>query len=223
MAAQPPDQPAWLDQPLPQAAAPPPPEPEPEQVPAWVAPQPKSSRLWIYLTGLLLIVVMAGGGVWVRGQIIANQASDQATAAGPPTPLLSDYERADRFLNIELSPVFVGLVTPLQNVQKDCSPKTMVPACKPDLIALNQAMNTGDDVLSRQRDIPACIAREVNQLKYDWQTMETGVSLAISGYNDNSNSLYLQGMFRFAELAQYIKPDADRITTAKANCPQTTP
>ena len=217
-----PDQPAWLDQPPPEAAPIAPPEPQPQEVPAWVAPQPQSSRLWIYLTGLLLIVVIAGGGVWVRGQILANQAGDQA-AAPPPTPLLSDSERADRFLNIELTPAFVGLVTPLQNVQKDCSPKTMVAACKPDLIALNQAMITGDDVLSRQRDIPACIAREVNQLKYDWQTMETGVSLAISGYNDNSYSLYLQGMVRFAELAQYIKPDVDRITAAKASCPQSTP
>ena len=222
MASQPPTQPAWLDSPPPQAAPAAPPEPQPQEVPAWVTPQPRSSRLWIYLTGLLMIVVIAGGGVWVRGQIIANQASDQAAAA-PPTPLLPDNERADRYLNIELSPVFVGLVTPLQNVQKDCSPKTIVPACKPDLIALNQAMIAGDDALGRQRDIPACIAREVNQLKYDWQTMETGVSLAISGYNDNSYSLYLQGMVRFAELAQYIKPDADRITAAKTSCPQATP
>ena len=223
VASQPPDQPAWLDQPPPQTVTAPPPEPEPEQSPAWVTPQPKSSRLWIYLTGLLLIIVIAGGGVWVRGQILANQASGQGTVSGPPTKLLSDYERADRFLNIELAPAFATLVTPLQNVQKDCSAKTMVPACKPDLIALNQAMTTGDDALSRQRDIPACIAVEVNQLKYDWQTMGTGVSLAISGYNDNSYSLYLQGMVRFAELAQYIKPDMDRITAAKTSCPQTTP
>ncbi|HUE66919.1 MAG TPA: hypothetical protein VMP38_01965 [Candidatus Acidoferrum sp.] len=83
-------------------------------------------------------------------------------------------------------------------------------------------MITGDDALSHQRDIPACIARGVNQFKYDWQGMEQGVSLAISGYNDNSYDLYLQGMVKFAEIAQYIKPDMDRITTAKATCPQTT-
>jgi len=218
----PPTQPSWLDQPPPDVPIPPPPEVQPEPTPAWVSPQPKSSRLWIYLTGLLLIIVIAGGGVWVRGQILANQAGDQAAAAVAPTPLLSDYERADRFLNIDLSPAFVALVTPLQNVQKDCSPKTMLPACKPDLIATNKAMITGDDALSRQRDIPICIAREVNQFKADWQGMEQGVSLAISGYNDNSYELYLQGMVKFAEIAQYIKPDMDRITTAEKTCPQTT-
>jgi hypothetical protein len=214
-------QPPWLDQPPPEIPVPPPPQP-PREVPAWVTPHPKSSRLWIYLTGLLLIIVMVGGGVWVRGQILANQASGQATAAVAPTPLLSDYERADRFLNIDLTPAFAALVTPLQNVQKDCSPKTMVPACKPDLIATNKAMLTGDDALNQQRDIPACIAREVNQFKYDWQGMEQGVSLAISGYNDSSYDLYLQGMVKFAEIAQYIKPDMERITTAEKTCPTTT-
>jgi hypothetical protein len=221
MAAQPPNQPAWLDQPPPEVPVPPPLEAPPE-APAWATPQPKSSRLWIYLTGLLLMIVIAGGGAWVRGQIIANQASDQAAAAASPTPLLSDYERADRFLNIDLTPAFAALVAPLQNVEKDCSPKTMVPACKPDLIATNQAMIGGDDALSRQRDIPACIAREVNQFKYDWQGMEQGVSLAISGYNDNSYDLYLQGMVKFAEIAQYIKPDMDRISAAEKGCPTTT-
>ena len=179
--------------------------------------------MWIYMTGVLLIIVFAGGAIFVRSQILANQSSDQAAAPASPTPLLSDYDRADRFLNIELAPAVVALVAPLQNVQKDCSTKTMVPGCKPDLIALNQAMITGDDVLSRQRDIPACIATDVNQLKYDWQVMGSGVSLAISGYNDNSYDLYFQGMFRFADLAQYIKPDMDRITAAEKTCAHTTP
>jgi hypothetical protein len=221
MATQP-DQPAWLDQPPPEIPIPPPSPPQPQEVPAWVTPQPKSSRLWIYLTGLLLIIVIAGGGIWVRGQILANQANDQAAAMASPTPLLSDYERADRFLNIQLTPAFAALITPLQNVEKDCSAKTMVPACKPDLIATNKAMITGDDALNQQRDIPVCIAREVNQFKYDWQGMEQGVSLAISGYNNNSYDLYLQGMVRFAEIAQYVQPDMDRITAAEKTCPKTT-
>jgi hypothetical protein len=213
-------QPPWLDQPPPEAPIPPPQE-APQEVPAWVTPQPKSSRLWIYLTGLLLIIVIAGGGIWARAQIINNQASDQGAPPTSPTPLLSDYERADRYLNIELTPAFAALVTPLQNVEKDCSAKTMVPACKPDLIATNKAMITGDDALNQQRDIPGCIARELNQFKYDWQGMEQGVSLAISGYNANSYDLYLQGMVKFAEIAQYIKPDMDRITTAEKGCSKT--
>ena len=213
-------QPSWLDQPIPEPPPTAPPPPPQQEAPAWATPRPKGSRLWIYMTGLLLIVVIAGGGIWVRGQLIANQVTDQAVQT-TPTPLLSDHERADRFLNVDLTPAFVAVVPPLQSVEKDCSPKTMVAACKPDLIATNQAMLKGDDALSQQRDIPGCIAREVNQFKYDWMGMEQGVGLAISGYNDNSYDLYLQGMVKFAELAQYIKPDMDRITSAENTCAKT--
>jgi hypothetical protein len=231
MAAQPPtEKPAWLDQ-SPAWLAPPPagpaeaPAPVPQeraaaQVPAWVTPQPGGSRLWIYLTGVLLIIVIAGGGIWVRGQLLAG-SNDVAAVQSSPTPLIPDYERADRFLNTDLAPALAATVTPLQNIDKDCSAKAMNAACKPDLIALNQAMIGADDALNQQRDIPGCIAREVNQFKYDWQGMEQGLSAAISGYNDNSYDLYLQGLVKFAGLAQYLQPDMNRITSAEKTCSRT--
>jgi hypothetical protein len=226
MGSQPTDKPAWLDQP-PTWLAPPPAAPVPmiEQAvppdtPAWVSPQPKGSRLWIYVTGLLLIIVIAGGGIWVRGQLLSG-SNDQAAAQSSPTPLLSDFERADRYLSTTLAPSLTATITPLQNIEKDCSPKAMVAPRKPDLIALNQAMIGADEALSQQRDIPGCIAREVNQFNYDWQGMEQGLSVAISGYNDNSYDLYLQGLVKFAGLAQYLQPDMDRITNAEKSCSKT--
>lgn len=223
--SQPDDRPAWLPAPPPTAAPPPPPPdveyvPQPQEVPAWVTPQPKGSRLWIYMTGVLMLIVLVGGGIWLRGQFLANQ-QDQLAAQTSPTPLLSDYERADRFLNVELAPAFVAVVPPLQGVEKDCAVKTMVPACKPDLVALDKALLGGEDALNHQRDIPVCIATQVNQFKFDWMGMEQGVGLAISGFNDNSYDLYLQGMVRFAELAQYIQADMDRITNAEKTCSKT--
>jgi hypothetical protein len=137
--------------------------------------------------------------------------------------LIPAYERADRFLNTDLAPALAATITPLQNIERDCSAKTMNAACKPDLIALNQAMIGGDDALNRQGDIPGCIAREVNQFKYDWQGMEQGLSVAISGYNNNSYDLYLQGLVKFAGLAQYLQPDMDRITNAEKTCAKTVP
>ena len=228
MAAPPPtDKPPWLDQ-QPTWLAPPPTAPvpvmdqaAPQEAPAWVTPQPKGSRLWIYLTGILLIIVIAGGGIWVRGQLLAG-STDQAVVESSPTPLLSDFERADRYLNTTLAPALTATITPLQSIEKDCSPKTMTAPCKPDLIALNQAMIGADGALDQQRDIPGCIAREVNQFKYAWQGMEQGLSVAISGYNDNSYDLYLQGLVKFAGLAQYLQPDMDRITSAEKSCAKTT-
>lgn len=226
------DRPTWLPAPPPAAAPPPaptaaaaPPAPTVEQAtaetPAWVAPAPRSSRLWIYMTGLLLIIVIVVGGVWVRGQLLAG-GNDQAVVAGSPTPLLSDYERADRFINTQLAPALAATLTPLQNIEKDCSPKTMTAPCKPDLIALNQAMIAGETTFD-SADVPACVAREVNQFKYDWQGMEQGISLAISGYNDNSYDLYLQGLVKAGGIAKYLQPDMDRITGAEKTCSQATP
>jgi len=221
MQHQPTDQPAWLDQPPPAApaATPPPQQEPPQEMPAWLAPRPSGSRLWIYLTGVLLIVVIAGGAVWLRGQFVAYNTTDQY-ATSTPKSLLSDHERADRFVNVQLTPAFAALVTPLQNVGKDCSPRAMTAPCKPDLIATSQALIAGDTVF-RQGDIPVCIGPQVNQLKFDWQGLEQGVGQAIGGYNDNSYDLYLQGMVKFAEIAQYIKPDVDRITGAETGCSAT--
>ncbi len=227
--APPTEKPAWLDQ-APTWLNPPPPAPAPSAIPApdlqpvqpaWAGPQPRSSRLWIYLTGLVLVVAIGAGAVFVRGQILANQANAaQQYVASSPTPLLSDSERAGRFMNVQLTPAFAALVTPLQAVEKDCAVKSMTPACKPDLIATDKALIAGETMFE-QSDIPGCIARQVNQLKYDWQGMEQGVGLAISGYANNSYDLYLQGMVRFAELAQYIQPDVDRITAAQKTCATT--
>ena len=192
------------------------------QAPAWSTPQPRSSRLWIYLSGALALILIVAGGVYVRGQILAMQAAnDQTYIASSPTPFLSDYERADRFMNVQMTPAFAALVGPLQSVGKDCSPKTMTAPCQPDLIALDKAMIAGDTAF-QQGDVPTCIAREVNQLKYDWQGMEQGLGLAISGYTNNSYDLYLQGMVKFAEIAQYLKPDMDRITAAENTCSKAT-
>ena len=225
--SQPDDRPAWLPAPPP-SAAPPPPPPDvqyvpqpPQETPAWATPQPKGSRLWIYLSGALMLVVLAGGVIWLRDQFLANQ-QEQLAAQSTPTPLLSDRERADRFLNTQLAPALAGTITPLQGIGKDCSPRTMTDPCKTDLIALNQAMLAGDDALQKG-DIPGCIARETNQFKYDWQGMEQGVSLAISGYNQNSYDLYLQGMVRAGGIAKFLQPDMDRITAAEKNCAQIPP
>ena len=224
MAQPPTDQPAWLDQPSPPLVpAPAPTAPEsPSEFPAWQQPpRRRGTRLWIYISGALVLVGLLGGGIYVRGAIIEMQAqNNQQYVASSPTPFLSDYERADRFMNVDLMPAFAALVTPAQSVGKDCSPKAMAAPCKPDLIALDKAMIAGETTLA-QGDTPVCIGPSVNQLKYDWLGMEQGVGLAISGYTNNSYDLYLQGMVKFAEIAQYLNPDLDRIKAAEGTCSKT--
>jgi hypothetical protein len=212
--------PTWLESP-PASAQPEPPPPAAEAAgltPAWATSARPVSRPWIYMTGALLLVVVAIGAFYVRGQILAFQSSNASTiAVASPTPLLSEYERADRFLNIKLTPSLVASTDTLQAVEKNCT-AALPPSCKDALIVTDKAMVDTEDVMYKG-DIPPCIAREMRQLRDDWQGMEQGVALAISGYANSSRELTVQGLVRFAEIAQYVKPDMDRITKAEQTCP----
>jgi len=217
--------PAWLASP-PGSAAPEPPPPavaEPAPAPAWNTAPSTASRKWIYLTGALLLVVIAITAIYVRGQLAYFQTSSAQVVATTPTPLISDYEQADRFINVDLAPSLTAAIGPLQWVGNSCTMTGMPPSCKDALVATNKAMLATEDVLDQSR-VPACIARQVQQFKYDWQGMEQGVSQAISGFvNGNNMDLYRQGMVKFAEIAQYVQPDMDRITAAEKTCSKTIP
>ena len=222
--------PSWLAvQPPPQ----PPPasfSPEPvyqqpayEQPPAgaaaWATPAPPSNRFWIYATGLLLIVVIAIGGV--VGYNALHSAGSTSVAQATPSPIISDYERADRFLNVDLGPSLVEANQAIPAVTKNCT-SSLPPPCKDALITLNNAMvDLGKAMQTYQYDVPICIGRQVDQFKNDWNGMEQGLSSAIAGFNDNSRDEIVQGLQRFAALGQYMKPDVDRISAAQKTCSHT--
>jgi hypothetical protein len=226
--------PSWLavqpqaPAPAPQAAVYPEPvyqqpayEQPPAGAPAWATPGPPSNRLWIYMTGLLLIVVIGIGGVF--GYNAFRNANNTAAVQTTPSPIISDYERADRFLNVDLGPALVETNQALPPVTKNCT-ASLPPPCKDALITLNTAMlDLGRAMQNYQYDIPVCIGRAVDQFKNDWQGMEQGLSTAIAGFNDNNRTEILEGLQRFAAIGQYMKPDTDRISAAEKTCSKTIP
>ncbi len=214
--------PAWLESPPAAAESPLPPEPvayEAAPAPPWVQPPKSASRPLMFITGALLIGVIAIGGLVVRGELLAG--NDQPLAAVTPSPLLPDYERADRFLNVDLGPSLTEAVNALPPVEKNCT-SSLPPPCKDALVTLDTAMVDVEDAMRRyQGDIPNCIGPPVAQFRVDWNGMEQGVAQAISGYQNNSRDLIIVGLQKFASLAQFVKPDVDRINAAKATCPKT--
>src|SRR5436309_5264799 len=218
MATPPPDRPSWLDAPPPEPPAPPAVAVEAPQ--PWNTPVPAStSRVWIYMTGAVLITLIALAGLGVYGLMhsTANVASVQVT----PSPLISDYERADRFLNVDLRPALVETNQALPGVTSKCT-SSLPPPCKDALIVLNKAMIDVDSAIQNsQRDIPVCIGRPVQQFKDDWTGMEQGVSQAISGFNESNRTLIIEGLQHFVAIAKYMKPDVDRINKAQQTCAKT--
>lgn len=211
--------PAWLESP-PAAGVPQPLPPvveQPAAAPLW-APAPRRSRTMIYGTALILVAVLGFGGWVARGQLLASLAGNNTSLqASSPTPLLSDYERADRYLNVELSPPVVEATNTLTPLTSACT-ASLPPPCKDALITTVKAMTKAEEVMNHTRDIPPCIAREMAQFKDDWVGMEQGLTLAISGFDNNSRALTIQGFQRFASIAQYVKPDIDRIDKAEQTC-----
>jgi len=227
--APPPNQPAGLEQPPAWLAAPPeaaapmlPPEQveQPAPTPAWATPQPPASRMWIYMTGFLMIAILVIGG-FVVYPMVRPSANITASVQVSPSPLISDYERADRFLNVDLAPSLASTNVALPAVTSKCT-SSLPPPCKDALIALDKAMGDVDQaMINYQRDIPVCIGRAVQQFKDDWTGMEQGVALAVSGYDANSRALIIQGLQKFAAIAKFVKPDVDRINKAELSCSKT--
>lgn len=230
------DRPSWLAAP-PTAVAAPAPQPAPmyEQTaaapPAWEPPaagpapwEPpvaaSKNRLMIYAAGFLILAVLAGGGAFVYSQLRTNP-ENAAYVQVSPSPVISDYERADRFLNVDMGPGLVETNQAIGPVSQKCT-ASLPPSCKDALITLNKAMIDLDEAMtSYQRDIPVCIGRQVQQFKDDWNGMEQGVSAAIGGFDANNRTLILQGLQKFAAIAQYLKPDITRINQAEQTCAKT--
>jgi hypothetical protein len=171
----------------------------------------------MFVAAALLVAVIAIGGFVLRGQLLGNQDTTAASQV-TPSPLLSDYERADRFLNVDLGPSLTETTQALPAVQSNCT-STLPPSCRDALMKLDKAMVDVQDAMAQNhRDIPGCIGPQVDQFKSDWVGMEQGVSLAIQGYQANSRDLIVQGLQKFASIAQYMQTDINRINTAQQTC-----
>lgn len=229
MGTPPPDEPpSWLASPPP--ASPPAPvavapeivtQPEAEPAQPWNMPVPASpSRSLIYLAGFLIIVLIGALGLGVYNVIHANDTSG-SLAHVTPSPLIPAYERADRFLNVDLAPSLTETNQALPAVTSNCT-ASLPSGCKDALITLDKAMVDVDTAISaNQGDIPACIGPQMQQFRDDWSGMEQGVAMAISGYQSSSRTLIIQGLQKFAAIAHFLKPDIARINSAEQGCAKT--
>jgi hypothetical protein len=186
---------------------------------AWMAPEPPRSRTMTYVIALVLIGIVGAGG-YLAYQMTA-QNNYTASVQASPSPTISDYERADRFLNVDLLPALQEVNNAVPTVNKNCN-STLPPACKDALITLNTAMiDLGNAITNNQKDIPICIGTAVSQFQNDWQTMEQGLTTAIQGFSQNNRTLIIDGLQRYAEVGQFLKPDVDRINAAEKTCSKT--
>lgn len=207
--------PDWL--PSPPAAPPPPPPlafvPEPDPVPAWAPPARPQSRLVLYISAGLLLVVIGTAGWLVRGQMVANQGN---ASYASPTPFGSDYERADRFLTSQLEPAIVEVNKTFPAVQTNCTAQLPM-SCRDAIAVTDQKMRDASKVID-QGDIPPCLSDAMAKFSKDWTATQNGLDAALGGYQSSSNELIARGLLNFVQNYQLLKPDADAVDKAKLTC-----
>ena len=137
---------------------------------------------------------------------------------GSPKPLISDYDQANRFLNLSLAPALVGLGNTLPPLQAGCT-GTLTSACLTALNASNDQMTTVLAVIAKG-GIPACIAVGMKQLQADLQNMAGSLGLALHGYRDGSSDEVHAGIHQFAVVGLSLQPDAKTIDAEVPLCPK---
>lgn len=222
-----PGKPNWLDEAPPglaaqhgssAAAAPPTAGGAAPPVPAYGAPAPRrSSRLFIVVGGLALLVVLAAGGMTVGAQLLAHKATKTAS---PPTSatVLSQYDRADRFLNGKLGPAFDAADKSLPAIKTGCSGELTVD-CRDALAATDQKLK---DILAviDHGDIPHCIAAPMKQFRQDIAAMEAGFAYSLTGFQTNSKTIVADGLRRVLGASTQAQTDANAVKTAQTACPK---
>ncbi len=209
--------PEWLD---PSAAAvlAPPPVAEPVPIPAYSPPPPRMGlRPFIYLGGALLVVAIVFTGWIFRDQLRAQPLDYSSTLPSPsPSPSGTEYDRAQRFLNGILGPSIHQVNQTLPGMQAACTPDLPV-ACRDALLATDQkVLATSKSIASA--DIPPCIATPMAQFNRDWLGIESGLELSLSGYQDNSKPLIIDGLQRVGSYAGYLNADGAAVTAAEPTC-----
>jgi hypothetical protein len=209
--------PEWLD---PSAAAvlAPPPEAEPAPPLAYSPPPPRTNlKPYIYLGGALLVGAIVLTGWIFRDQLRAQPLDYSSTVPSPsPSPSGTEYDRAQSFLNDILGPSLDQVDKTLPGMQAACTPDLPV-ACRDAILATDQKVLATSKAIA-SADIPPCIATPMAQFNRDWLGVESGLELSLSGYQDNSKPLIIDGLQRVGSYAGYLNADAAAVTAADSRC-----
>lgn len=209
--------PAWLDPSAAAVLAPPPVVAEPMPVAAYSPPPRMALRPFIYLGGALLVAAIVFTGWIFRDQLHAQPIDYTSGVPSPsPSPSGTEYERAQRFLNVVLEPSIVAVNQTLPGLQAACTPDLPLP-CRDAINTTNQKVQDTSRVIA-SADIPPCIAPPMQQFNRDWSGIGSGLGLALSGYQYNSRSLIITGLQRVAEYAGYLKADSAAVAAAESSC-----
>jgi hypothetical protein len=194
-----------------------------EVAPLWEQPARSGVSLYLY--------VVAGAVVLVMLMIVLNSlnfiqlpwpgtgaTSDSRPAVTPIPQLLvrSESAQADNFLMYSLTPALVAVNQTLPALTLSCN-GTLSNSCLDAIKATDKQLKHVLSVIDHG-NIPPCIATGMTKLRIDFSGMDSGLTLALSGFQENKKNLVADGLNRFGSLGQAVAADAKSVDQAKTQC-----
>ena len=129
----------------------------------------------------------------------------------------SDYARADNFLNYSLAPALLAWDQTVPALNQSCI-STLSNSCLEALKATDKELKHVLSVIDHGT-IPPCISVGMDKLKIDLSGMESGLTLGLSGFQQNRKNLLTEGITRFFSLGMAVPADVKSLDQAqKTQC-----
>jgi hypothetical protein len=191
--------------------------------PLWEQPARSGVSLYLYVVAAAVVLVMV---MIVLNSLNVIQlpwpgsgsTSDSRPAASPIPQLTvrSDYARADNYLNYYLAPALVALNQTLPNLSLTCN-GTLSNSCLDSIKSTDKQLKHVLAVIDRG-NFPPCIATGMSKLRIDFAGMDSGLTLALSAYQQNQKNLVAEGLNRFGSLGPAVAADAKSVDQAQKTC-----
>ena len=188
--------------------------------PAWERAQTGLNKYLYIAAGVVVLVIAA---IWVNSLGSIALPWDSTTVVAPkasPTPPITartDAAAADRYLTGFLDPTLTNLAQTETVLNEICN-GTMTFSCRDDMSTTQNQVKKVLPAINLQI-YPQCIAPQVAKMKVDLNGEDSGLALALQGYQDNRASELAAGLARFRAAAIALAVDRTATDVAeKAYC-----
>lgn len=184
--------------------------------PLW---QPSATGLnrYLYIGAGVMVVVIAVVvlNVFVPFSKLWSGPEPESQPTPSPFPGLAartEFNRADRLMNVLLAPALSNVADTVQ-VQKATCSGSMTVSCRSALTETENQLVNALAVIDKA-EIPTCIATRVAKVRADLAAMDTHVKLAIKGYTDNKKAELSLGISRFNASSKLLPADTAALNKA---------
>jgi len=198
-----------------------------EPVPAWTG-QPRKARPWVIWgalavgAALILVTFLSVRDILPPLPALPSFGSSpppRVPARAAPDLSLTQHQRADKLLNLQLAPALAGAAQSEQVLAADCgSGHQQEQACRAAIADTYHKLSGVVDQIDRS-DVPPCIAKPLQDFRNRINLAANALALAIRYFDAKDGTRQGKALDDFASDIQGTAPLDQAVQTAYAACP----